>query len=702
MGSYHFHPGNARDLVKDGIWFRDAQKRYCLFRGVNFASRSKHPPYLPVLPLDSRDLPGIERVREELAGVSPWLDLLRQLGFNVVRLLLMWKALEPRPNLNAETLLPEGVRYLALIKEVVDALYLRGLFVFLDFHQDIAHEVYGGDGFPNWALAIDRDHPRPPQAAFKDTMWGLLYYAADPDPAHYYVFMKSTAKLVRKTLVSFWKNHLENTELSASDLNIARPVRTHLEQTIGATARYFQSLNGGQGHPAILGYELFNEPHPVGFPKQQFEGQELASFYQNARAAIRRPSSQGLAGDSKGFIFIEPRMDWNIYPARNDEDTVLDLSQFTLSPVTYLPTDGLKDDRVVFSFHHYDPWTLEKAALLASDDMHKKMNEWPDFYRQMKEAATSRGLIPFLTEFGGNQDWVPTSEALGTYEAFKTDLSPNVYYGQQIRAYMDLQFQQIERHVLNATYWNFDLYNTAAGKDNWNLENFSLLGPGRSQRNLDIVARPYPMRSSAQPTFLSFDLESKQFAIFLNGPVVPEPTVLFLPISMHYLPAFDVRGTGTQVQFDLDNQQLFWWPDPHRDRNVLIIHKPGKVVSSLLPSIPSLLYSELPALFAWHLRHFIQPVHFSPDPLPVDKPVTVTVDARDAETSTPVAVWVQIDGRAVSTTNNSFTHTFAAPRIHPPPKPGIGEPVVDYPSGLIGASGYESAPLQLRLQHGKL
>ena len=67
------------------------------------------------------------------------------------------------------------------------------------------------------------------------------------------------------------------------------------------------------------------------------------------------------------------------------------------------------------------------------------------------ESAISRNLIPFLTEFGGNQDW----------ERLKTDLQPDaVYNGKQIRAYMNLQFIQIETFLLNSTYWNYDLYNT--------------------------------------------------------------------------------------------------------------------------------------------------------------------------------------------------------------------------------------------------
>ena len=45
---------NASNVRKDGTWFKDEAGRYLLFRGVNFASRSKLPPYLPVFPLDNK------------------------------------------------------------------------------------------------------------------------------------------------------------------------------------------------------------------------------------------------------------------------------------------------------------------------------------------------------------------------------------------------------------------------------------------------------------------------------------------------------------------------------------------------------------------------------------------------------------------------------------------------------------------------
>ena len=136
---------------------------------------------------------------------------------------------------------------------------------------------------------------------------------------------------------------------------------------------------------------------------------------------------------------------------------------------------------------------------------------------------------------------------------------------------MDLQFIQIEQHLLNATYWNYDLYNTEEYKDNWNLENFSLLGPNRIARHEDIVARVYTRYSSGEPVLLFFDLKTKYGGVILKSPIVEAPTIIYIPHKIHYNPTFKVWATSNRFEWDNENQLLSWWPDKNEPSNQIII-----------------------------------------------------------------------------------------------------------------------------------
>jgi hypothetical protein len=204
------------------------------------------------------------------------------------------------------------------------------------------------------------------------------------------------------------------------------------------------------------------------------------------------------------------------------------------------------------------------------ENMYRYKSEWPLIFDQLVNAASERRLIPFLTEFGGFQE------------------------AEQIREYFNLVYEQIEAHLLNATHWNYDLYHTKEGKDNWNLENFSLLGPNRTPRNLDVVARPYPMRSSAEPVLLFFDIESKYATIILKGKIVEAPTIIYIPFNLHYTPEFTVWATTSkQIEWDKDNQLLYWYPAKERTLNQIIIGKSRNLDTSILPKQAKDLASEV-------------------------------------------------------------------------------------------------------------
>jgi hypothetical protein len=76
--------------------------------------------------------------------------------------------------------------------------------------------------------------------------------------------------------------------------------------------RDFSPARTMDGNPAILGYEPFNEPHPVGLSKKSFEENTLTTYYHQVEREISKY-------DPTALIFIEPRMDSTTYPADGPE-----------------------------------------------------------------------------------------------------------------------------------------------------------------------------------------------------------------------------------------------------------------------------------------------------------------------------------------------------------------------------------------------
>ncbi|MDF0681130.1 MAG: cellulase family glycosylhydrolase [Candidatus Nitrosocosmicus sp.] len=555
-------PKDVKGFWKDGTWFRDEHGRYTIFRGVNFGGRSKLPPYLPISPLDVKDLSKLD-LDDEIHSVKPGLDLLKTSGFNVVRLLVSWKALESKPNSDLNDLSEEGKEYLSFLNRIIKELYKRNIYVILDFHQDVANEIYGGDGFPDWTIAVDEEHPKP----------ALTQIPPPPDKKWQIKYM--TNKSLKHTFKSFWENDLTNKDEGL----VHYPVRTHLEKTIELTVKHLQWLNNGNTHPAILGVEPFNEPHPGLIPKEEFEQKYLMDFYRDVNSNIGKV-------DQNLFIFIEPRVDWT-FPAEGSpmaygaapleikqsfnmnfiKKVMADKKTVEMKLLTYLPKDPSSisnfDSNGVLSFHFYDPMAVASSFVPIPESIYTYKKQFPEMFRQLHNAAIERGFIPFLTEFGAFQE------------------------GEQVREYLNLQYDQIDALLLNSTIWNYDLYNTEELKDNWNLENYSLLGPERRPRNMDVVTRPYPMRSSAKPYALFFDVDSKYAAIALKGKVVSEkPTVIFIPFDTHYSPEFTVWATSSnEIKWDKDNQLLYWQPSNDLQYNYLIVAK-GKIDQLDMKNLP--------------------------------------------------------------------------------------------------------------------
>lgn len=138
-------------LNLDGTTFRDEHGRHVLLRGVNLGGDCKLPvkpdgrTHLPTDFSDHRVVSFVGRPAP-LSEIDVHLDRISHWGFNCLRLLTTWEAVEHAgPGQYDEA-------YLDYFAEVCRRAGQRGLRVFIDFHQDVWSRMSGGDGAPGWTF----------------------------------------------------------------------------------------------------------------------------------------------------------------------------------------------------------------------------------------------------------------------------------------------------------------------------------------------------------------------------------------------------------------------------------------------------------------------------------------------------------------------------------------------------------------------
>jgi endoglycosylceramidase len=227
-----------------GRWITDASGRVIVMHGLNMVYKVR--PYYPAA-----------------AGFgADDAAFLRRMGFNVVRVGVIWKAVEPKPGVYDD-------RYLRRIAATVRTLAKHGIFSLLDFHQDLYNERFQGEGAPDWAVQDD----------------GL------PNPKNGFPINYATNPALQRAEDHFWANSPGPGGVGLQDRYAA--AWRHV-------ARTFRTMRG------VLGYELLNEPSagtqfvsclaPSGCPA--FDAQ-LTAFHRRVAKAIR-------AVDRRTLIFYEP------------------------------------------------------------------------------------------------------------------------------------------------------------------------------------------------------------------------------------------------------------------------------------------------------------------------------------------------------------------------------------------------------------
>ncbi|MBZ5738021.1 glycoside hydrolase family 5 protein [Nocardioides mangrovi] len=242
---------------------RDQHDAQVLLHGINVNQLGEYfqadPDLAPVVPIARTDFRDIAR-----------------LGFNTVRLVVSWSALEPTPGAYDED-------YVARIRQAVRWAASYDLYVVLDMHQDAygiavdtpldetcpdgTHPNNGWDGAPAWATITD-------------------------DASTCTTGERELAPAVRHA----WQNFFD--DVPAAD---GVGVQTHLVDTWGRLAEDFARVRN------VAGYDLLNEP---GFGYDASNSTtDLGRFYARAITAIR-------AGEDWGYgyhhiVFWEPSVLWS-------------------------------------------------------------------------------------------------------------------------------------------------------------------------------------------------------------------------------------------------------------------------------------------------------------------------------------------------------------------------------------------------------
>jgi endoglycosylceramidase len=420
------------------------------------------PFYVPLIDADGRQiiLHGANFMGLEVGWHNHTLADYRRMaswGFNVVRVPIGWSQLEPAPGVWDESYLAD------LVAPAVGYAREAGIGILLDMHQYWWCGAYGGEGMPDWTCD-----------AFADLGFPMNYLAGSDD---------------------FW-NHPE-----------------YLDDYVEAWDRV---SNYFAGDPAILGYDLFNEPAAgLRSPTWSCENSLFHPLYERLIGVIR-------ANDPAPLIFVEP--------------SVTHLGGL---PVTL---DRLPYERVVYEPHLYPFEILKPERGYHFTD---RAIEW--FLSKNQRESIHMGAAAWMGEVG-------LASAANRAEEYVRDT-----------------MRLFDQHLMGWGWWAYGFDDDSMGL---------LDGQGREKEVfMRHLVRPYPRVTAGRLRAYSFDPDTVEFTMaFENAPGLPPSVEIFVPTARHFTGGFavtssDADGTWSHA-FDAARNVLTVTCDPATEVHAITIRKP--------------------------------------------------------------------------------------------------------------------------------
>lgn len=359
-------------VVDDPTIIQDQYGRQLILHGLNTSSSAKGGNYHPWIVESDVE-------REDTA-----------FGFNFVRYLTSWVAIEPQKGVFDEN-------YLNELERRVNWYTSRQMYVMIDMHQDVYSAFVGGNGAPEWAC---RTNGAGPISLPGGTPWWL--------------------KNIDPQVVNCWINFWSYTQ--------HKDLQDHYILTWQKIAERFKS------NPYVIGYDLMNEPWGGDIIKVfltgEFEREQLTAFYSRLIPALRNT-------DQNKYIFFEP------LPAP---------VTFGLATNLINVKDTRSSSHIVYAPHCYPYDTHEGLGYTATSK--NQLRDWerergkdtkrygnvPLLTGEFGLSPTQAGFDDYLTDFNAMSDrnlwhWSYWSNDLGGWSPLNADRSETVILQHLVRTY---------------------------------------------------------------------------------------------------------------------------------------------------------------------------------------------------------------------------------------------------------------------------
>jgi endoglycosylceramidase len=484
--------------ASDGPFLRDGDGRVVLMHGVDLMY--KLPPYEVV----TSGLGVNVLTNAEAASIAS--D-----GFDVVRLGIFWKGLEPgnapmndpaictpgKPSASGHGQFDAKIfdAYMAKLEQTISLLARHGIYSLVDMHQDSMNEVFAGEGFPDWAVCTDGIKPvdYPNVAA-----WGINQI--DPGQA--------------QAQGHFWSNDVVGDLQGAYD-QIWAKVASRLA-----------------GNPWVIGYDPFNEPYSPSILLHQ--GQN-AAFDAEVQCFYAGRGNPGETQSGRRITSCPPDdPETGVIPAIEHADhrhAVFYEPDTTTSGSVPNRIGAMNFPRLVYNFHNYCPLHVPNGPeppdyaqvcpapeqLLFTDSAQDRAHD----------ASPSQPHGPgwILTEFGATTDAADIGRLVADADA----------------------------DLVGWMYWQWLYYQDPTGS-----HDSGLWPPGpATSAQLAVLSETYAQAIAGSPISMKFDPSTAAFHLSYRADhAVTAPTVIFVPVSRHYPDGYCAEVTGGRVASAADSTRL--------------------------------------------------------------------------------------------------------------------------------------------------